>query len=400
MKSRSSSYNKGCPDQLSASCVTWNGPNIPSLGITNGDTLTETVFIIAKKVCSLANQLDLSTLDISCLLNLCEDCQIDKGLKNILQLILDNQCSLKVLIDAINPSGGSDITLTLNMRCLKKFDEFNNEIPQDLNMTLQSIVNQVCDSKDAITALQVTVNDLQNQIDGIDVTPTVTLPNVTNCISTNKPLNTAVNELAADYCAYKETVGPEGDIQDAVGHQTPNLQTKIGNPDGFISSPANMAQSFTNLWLAYTNLLTRVELMESTCCKPSCDNISIGFLESIVNETVILSFTSGAGTDIPSIFTDCGSSITITNATGTTTFTANITIAQEGDTQPIDLSSFTKGETLTFVVNAKMCTDGLTCQRCITKQIRYIDSDCCVITNTSNDDITITYQTAIAQPSG
>lgn len=399
MKPNASSYTKGCPDLLPAGCITWNGPNFPSLGIVTNQVLSETVFIIAKKVCAITNSLDLSNLDLSCLIDLCEDCQVDKSLKNVLQLLLDNQCTLKELIDAINGGISETTTLLVNMKCLKKYDEFENEIPQDLNQSLQSIVNQICDNTDAIETLQATVIDLQNQIDDIDVSPTTTEVNVATCIASSRPVSQALVQVANNYCSYKEDVGSTEDIQEAISRQPIGSNALLGAISGWDLSPNSMANSLNNLWLAYSNLLTRVSLMESTCCKPSCDNVKIGFITTFESSTVTLSFTSGAGTSIPIGFEDCGSTLTITSSDGLITTTVNLPIEYNATTDPVDVSIFTPGDVLDFNLSAKLCSEGLNCDKCIFKKVTYSNSGCCVITNDGDSNATIVYQTPLNTPS-
>jgi len=394
LKAKKTSINSGCPDALSSKCVTWNGPSIPCLDICHDEVLTDVVWAIADKVCKIAHDIDLSTLDIHCLLDLCTSCPEEKTIKTIIQLLLDNQCKLKELIDDIVLNPEVDVTLNVNLRCLKVFDDFGNEIPQDFNQTIQSIINELCNHKTRIETLEAEVIDLQNQIDDIDVTPLVDEPTITTCLTSPKPTSQAVIAIATDYCTYKAAVGSITDIQLAMAQQCPDLNTLFAATPGWNLSPTNQAHSLSNLWIAYCNLLSRVTLIEDTCCSANCDSVKIGFITTFNdNQTVTLSFTPGSGSNIPASFEDCGSELTITNQNNIT-FTVPVEIIQGGDSDDIDVSMFTNGDTLTFNLKAKMCSDTITCEKCYGKVVKYI-AGCCVITNTSDAPITITYQTIV-----
>lgn len=390
-----SSYSKGCPELLSSGCITWNGPNIPCLGICTGDCLTKVVHLLASKFCIIYDGLDLTALDLSCLVANPTVGDDDRTIKYILELILDNQCTLKELIDAIDGSSSSDVTLTLNMRCLKIFDDFGNEIPQNLNATLQSLVNKVCADADRISAVEADIVNIQDQIDALPSPITYVEPSIVTCIDgVTRRTSLTVPIVATAVCAIRTDLGSTIDVQEATARQCAGLGSSLGSISGWKSSPANLAQSFNNLWIAYCNLQQRVTEIETTCCAPSCDSIKVGFLTTFDGTTVVLSFTTGAGTTIPTGYTDCGSTLTISNDSGHE-FTVDIPLAQGYVTDPIDLSTFTVGEELTFGFNVKLCSDSVNCDKCVTKKVKYVSSGCCVITNQGSEDITITYRTPI-----
>ena len=101
-------------------CVQWTGCDIPCLGISNGDYLDEVIFTIVNKLCILSEPLDLSTLNLQCLIDkLGASEPSDRSLVLILQLIIDNECKLKDLIDAINAIiNQEDPPLVLDLKCL------------------------------------------------------------------------------------------------------------------------------------------------------------------------------------------------------------------------------------------------------------------------------------------
>jgi hypothetical protein len=403
---RPTNKTSGCINSTSADCILWTGPNISCIGIEAGMSLTEVEEVIACKICDLSDQLDLSEVNLDCLIAEANIDPEDKNLKLILELILENQCTLKELIDNIN-SGGDDscCDLNLNLKCIRKFDEFENEIPQDLNQTLQSIVNELCDHKDAIDTLEATVDDLQDQIDNLPDPPDpYEEPVISTCVATARPLSEATELLAADYCAYKAVVGTPVQVQGAISQQCDNLNQTLGSEPGWNAAPQNLAQSFSNLWVAYCDLLNRVRAIEQTCCAPSCDKIKIGFTTDFdfENEELTMNFITGAGTLIPSGFVDCGTTLRITDKNGLFLDFAALDISQGSSVGPLSIVGLASG-TLVFNFKTKFClldddeTVILTCQDCVVQEVEYNNPSCCTITNIGTETVDITYSVPITQ---
>lgn len=399
-----SSIITGCTSSTSSDCIKWNGPDIPCIGLTTGMSVTDVEHMLACKVCDIADGLDLSDLDLTCLVAQPDVDPDDKSVKLILQLLLENQCTLKELIDAAN-GGGDDscCDLTLNMKCLKKFDAFDNEIPQNLNQTLQSIINQVCTNKDDIAIIKNDVSDLQDQIDNLpEPTEPYEEPLVTTCVAVAKPLSQAFTLLGADYCTYKTAVGTPLQIQAAMAQQCENLSQELGSEIGWNLAPQNLAQTVSNMWITICDLRDRIKAIEQTCCAPTCDKVKIGFAAEFDtdNGEVTLTFSSGAGTVIPTGFIDCGTVLTITDKNGLTVTHSNLDITQNGIVGPLSLGSLAAG-TLIFSFKTMFClkdnldTIILRCQDCVTEEVVYDGTGCCHIKNTTATDVILIYSSPI-----
>ena len=390
------SGSTGCVNASSSNCIVWEGPSIDCLGICHGESLSTVVHLLGEKVCKFAEGQDLSTLDLSCLIDIVEP--TDRTLAVILQLLLDNQCKLKELIDGIE-TGGSDFTVSLNMKCLTKYDEFENVIPQDLNQTLQSIVNQICTSKDDIANIKADIQQLEQAIDDLTLDPYVE-PEYSTCVNAvPKPATQIVPLLADDLCTYKNKVGTTIQINGAIGRQGTDIAEQYTSTPGFIANAVALAQTVNNQWIVIQDLLNRITVMEQTCCAPACDKVKLGFVPEFDFDakTVTLSFESGAGTNIPMGFEDCGTKLTITDSKGFSKEFGTLAIAQGDTTAALNLSGFTQG-LLNFNFKTKFClkdTDGntvLVCQDCFGQEIEYSDASCCSITNSSGSTVTIVYQ--------
>lgn len=377
--------------------ITWNGECIPCLGIFPKMNLNKVVYIIAEKLCELATPLDLSTLSLECALEILDREETgDRTLAKVLQLLLDNDCKLAELIEAIDGklNNLANKTLVLDLKCLATFDSFGNQLPYNEQTVLQSLISEVCTLKTQMTTVAAGLAALKTKVDNL-VIPSGDEVEIGTCINpVVKPVSQAVIEVSADYCDYKAVLGTKGEFQTAMSRQTQAINTVMGSTNGWITTPTTDAQSQSNQWLLLQYLLTNVQNINKNCCNNTCDDITVGFITSFEGNTVILQFTNGSGTKIPVGFTDCGSTVVIKNQLGVQTLELPIIISQGGETDALDLSMFEKGDTLTFDIDVKMCSETDECQKCVSKVVKYT-SDCCIITNISTEAITIVYNTTV-----
>ena len=396
------SNRKGCIDGvMSGNCITWDGPDIPCLEICTGDTVTKVIYEFGKKFCQALEDSNLSEVDLSCLVNMPSITSSEKTIKKVIELLLQNQCDLK---DLIQQDNSTEDTFSVNLKCLKVFDDFDQEIPQTRDQAIQRIVNQVCTNKDDITELKADISDLQEQIDNLDLTPSVELPNVATCLNgTALPLDEVVDLTASEVCGVKTSVGSLSDIQNALTKQCANLGIQLGSPEGFIPTVSNLSQSLTNAWLTICNLLSRINTIETTCCAPTCDSIAIGF--SLLEDTdspgdYLLRFRNTDGTKLPPTAVDLGSKVFFTGANGIkfmggAASDVNVTLPEggTGSENTYNLSALTGPITVELLV--KVQVGSLVCEKCI-KQVINLTSGCpvCLVENTgTTGTVTITYQT-------
>ncbi len=388
-------------------CIQWNKGDIPSLGIVNGDYLDDIVYAITDKLCDCCGDIDVSSLSLQCIYDKIRtnDTPISNPtLLTVLQLLIDNDCTLKDLIDnlqnQINDISGD--TLVLNLKCLAKEDSFGNPLPYDLKSVLQDLISELCLLKDQVIELFTITGDLQDQIDAINVIP-YELPVITTCISPLRRLDLSLTDVASSLCSFRSSVGTEAQIAGAMANQCSNFNTQFGSIPGFNPFPTNLAQSYSNMELAICNMLTRLIAIESTCCAPSCDKIKLGFISDFDsdNEEVTLTFTFGAGTEIPTGFTDCGTTLRITDKNGLFIDYSSLNIAQNAIVGPLSISGLASG-LLTFNFKTKFClsdTNGqivLTCQDCVEKTVNYNSSGCCTVINGGTQEIVVIYSTQIS----
>lgn len=394
MNPTNSSLNKDTCVNLSSNCVVWEGPDIECLEICTGDSVSDVVNKLGVAYCEFKDSIDLTDFDLKCLFEACQACpEPDKSFINVLSLLRDKICSLEEAIDNIGtPTTPDPEPFSVNLKCLAVTDGNGNILNGDSpDAQVQAIIDQTCTSADDIDLIQNEQEDHEDRITALENDTDDGVPDVTSdCVFIgSKPVDQAYELLDADYCSLKSAIGAPSAILGAIGQQC-DLPALLGNPN-FVLNPTNAAESLNNVWLALCNALSRLTLIEENCCAPTCDDIKIGFSTTFNEDsTVTLGFNAGTGTTIPNGWTDCGSILTITDGLGNST-TIALTIVNNYTSPDIDLTAFSKGATLTFSLDLKMCADSITCQKCISKTVQYSSSACCSITNVSEDDITIVY---------
>lgn len=395
---KAKNQNRTCPDVLSNECIVWQGGDVPVLGICNGDELSVTEKTLADKIVELFDNINMSEVDMNCLISTCQQKCKDTSLKAVIQVLYDNQCCLHDLITGIGQEPVV-VTVKLNLRCLKVFDDFGNEIPQDLNQSLQSIINQVCSTVTDVNAVKASIISIQNQLDILQTTPTTPPePTVTTCLTPGlRPVSQTIPIVAQALCNFQTAVGPSTDMSIAISQQCQKLNTTFAGVDGWLTAVQNFAQSVNNLWILACNLNTRVTSIETNCCKASCDAVKVGFAVQVdsTGTGVFLKFTSGAGSDIPATFKDAGSTVTFTDKNNNFV-TYPLVIVMGATLGDFDLSGLDLSDPFVISVNAILAADGLTCEKCVTRLYQISNTSCpvCKVTAAgTTGSITIIYTT-------
>lgn len=387
--------SRTCPDVMSNECIVWQGGDIPFLNIYNGDPLDISEKHIGDGLVDVYSKIDMSQIDMHCIEDSCAQSCKDTSLLGVIQLLFNNQCCLNDLITGPSADNNSP-TITVNMRCLTVFDDFGNIVLQDLNQSLQSLVNQTCTNTTNITALQTDFSNLQSQVDAINTTP-VTPPeiNITTCLTSLRPISQTIPVVAQTLCDFQTLIGSSADVTQAMSEQCANLNSTFAGVQGWQTSVSNMAQSFNNLWLLACNLSTRLTNIENNCCAVTCDDVKVGFDVQVDSSGtgVFLKFTAGAGTSIPNAFTDAGSSVTFTDKNGNYV-TYPLVISNNANEGDFDLSGLDLTDPITISVTAVLGTSGLTCEKCITRLYTLANTSCpvCQVTASgTTGSVTIAY---------
>lgn len=386
---------KTCASPVSSNCVEWNGMDLPIIEICKGDSISDIQFKVATVVQTILTNSDLTGIDLACLLSDCTSCpEPERTVKNIISLLVSKVCELEDIIGAFSPGNQSDLPY-IPLSCLSyKTAEGDTVSFALLDNAAKLIIQKVCQIDDTVNTHGSILSNHETRITELEEAQTdFTIPAVTSdCLfEGTKEVNDAYETLDTDYCEYKSVLGSASQFQQAFTRVCTDLNSKLGEQTGWTPTPATLAQYFGNLYILGCNVLSRVELIERNCCATGCDSLTVGFIVTFNGSTCTLKFTRGAGTSIPDGFTDCGSMLNISNQDNLVT-SVSLEVVQDGETDEIDLSAYTKGDFLTFEIALKMCTDDVTCEKCVSKIVKYT-ADCCTITNTAGEDVTIFYTT-------
>jgi hypothetical protein len=92
--------------ETSSNCVTWQGPDIPCIGLCEGDSITDVIYKLASEFCDLQEMLGIDNFDLSCI-------TIPEGssygsptnIEELLGLMIDKLCELQSTTGVPGPRG-------------------------------------------------------------------------------------------------------------------------------------------------------------------------------------------------------------------------------------------------------------------------------------------------------
>lgn len=384
--------NKNCEIEncipTPSSCVTWNGGDIEYLGLCDGESLNNVMWEIIHQLEDIAGN-DLSEFDIDSLAEICnKNAPNEVTLLSILNLVKDNQICLKDFIDTLSEQLASILNtqnVNINLKCYAEFDNLGNSLSITRSQLDQLIIDNLCNHKGRIEFLEGEIINLQNQINNIQLNTTVEELSFATCENASvQPTSQQVISLAEAFCDLRTSTGDSAAIASALANTPAGMNAEFGALPGWIMSPTNLAQNYNNLLIAFGNIWARLEANE-VCCEATCKDVELGF-SAVYNEDndgIIITFSAGAGTEIPAGFTDQGSSGTITDIDGNIV-SFNLTIANNS-THEVMISGLNLTGPLEIDITAILGNDGLTCQKCIHRKVNKATCDYCQICVTGTD---------------
>lgn len=380
-----------------SSCVIWNGGDIPFLGICEGDSLNPLMVELIDELKRIAGK-DLSTLDINSLLTICnKEAPEEVTITSILTLLRDNQLCLKVFADELEAQllklfEGKNVKV--NLGCYTNFNGIGLSITRA--QLDQLIIDVLCNHKADLDNMDSTLLRLQEAINEARRNYTIEELLVATCVnSSSLPLSQQIQNTSKEVCDYILVVGTPADIAAALANTPTDLNPEFGAIPGWNSLPIYWAEYYGNTLLEIQNLRERITTIEDVCCAVTCDAVFIDFT-AIYNEDktgIILKFTKGAGTILPSGFEDCGSTGTITDASGHVE-DFDIAIAMNSSTE-ISIAGLDTIGSLDVNISAKICNidKGIECHKCVSKTVEQGACDFCVLT--ASGAVTVTYKICI-----
>lgn len=386
------------PEGINSGEIVWNGPEIKCLDICTGMKINKVIFLLASKLCEVLKPTDLSTLDLKCALEvLGKQETTPRSLQTVLQLLLDNDCHIKTLIDSINQklNANNKTELTLNLKCLQQFDSLGNPIPYTQTSVLQSLINEVCNIKLDNEKITTLLANLGNEVADIkrDITNNSIGRKITTCLATNKDIFEQLTILSKSYCDYVQVVGQTATIQEGISKMSDKVVRNFTNATGFITSPTSLAAQFGNALIVINSLYEDLENIKKNCCKIDCNNIKIEFAVEVDSAgTSVNIIFKNKGTVIPTGFVSVGSILTLSDQFGNSN-EYPIDITGPGIVGPFELLGLDRSKPLTANISVKMNNGSLFCDKCLNKTFNGLGSTCCTITNTSAEAVTVIYST-------
>lgn len=385
-----------------SSCIDWNGGDIDSLGICNGDPLNNITIEIINKLESLAGE-DLSKFDINGLLDICSvKAPLEITLINILTVIKDNHICLKDYIDTLFElvnDLSKEQSINVDLHCLASLDNLGNQLAMTRETLDQLVVNEICDAKSRLNTIEGKIILIAAEVANIDPHATVDELSFSTCIDGGiKPTSSQVIKIADSLCALQTATGTPANIAQSLSKTPAGWNTKFGLISGWDLTPDNWAQAYGNALLVISNLESRLSDIETNCCAITCDDVKIGFsvLWSDDKTSVILKFSPGSGTKLPTGIVDKGSTGTITDQNGNiVSFTVPISVNHEEEVYITGLD--TSGQ-LNINIDARLGNDSITCDKCLNKLItNSMGCAYCEITATGDDTASavLVYRTMI-----
>lgn len=186
---------QNCDKIISDQCVQYTGPDIPLLGICQGEQLSAFENTIVTKLLTLIDGTGITPADIDVECDFLEDIlgNLPPSLNNLLQMLITASCTLRELITEIEEQLANNPTF--NTTCLSGLPA--NPTRDDI---LQAAVTLLCSIKTTVDAIPTTYVKLS------DLTALVTII-VNNINSGSGDDNTQYNRFLIPYVAY-EYYGP------------------------------------------------------------------------------------------------------------------------------------------------------------------------------------------------
>jgi hypothetical protein len=405
---KSNTADKGC-SPVSSNCVIWQGPDLSCINLCNGDAVSDVVYKLATQLCTIQSALDLSTLDLSCLVSFCSatnPAPTNKTLSAVLDFIIDKVCCLNTTIANL-PNGGNTYTepnLALPT-CLQYNDPATGQTITQLvhNQYTLRLGNQYCTLKATVDGHTTTLATYNTRITALENAPGATLPTVTpNCIlpSTPTAMNLVLDELEAQYCNLRSVLGTNAGLTAAVGQQCQNLasQNALSQP-GYVSGlsgwvptsgdalSGTVAGAIKNLWVVLCDMRSAIYDLKNQAGTTDCSAFLLGF-SAAANEarTQVTLFFSGT-TVVPAGFTNCtaqGSKVSIKDTSGHTYIGYVDLVAAQTDSDGITFTvsgaSLNASQNYTVTVEGCVTKNGNTCSKVATFDVPL---PCPIITSVS-----------------
>jgi len=411
---QSNTNQEGC-NPISSNCVIWQGPDIPCITLCKGDSVSDVVAKLAQELCTLVDQLDINTFDLTCFNPICPT---PENIHDLLQFVLDKICTLEQCCNGEappTPTGCPDCVVNI-APCFYFINQLGDQITtMQLTDYVTAIGNKICTILQTITTIQQTLANHEARLTYIELNccSDVPQPEVTMfpvCVITPPPsdpvpISTIVAALEQQFCELRSATGTPNDIFLSIQKQCAGLDLEqslglpgvnMGSLSGWITQVNynDLADSINNMWITICDLRAAVKNIQETCCPTGCEALVINMTATFSGTIITLFFTGS----VPAGFIDCfsaGNELIITDCFGTQLIT-NIPVLTYVNNIPgysIDISATPLSLACNFNLELFGCwtnpSTNTTCEREINYTI--VNTTACPTITTTPTETTIPF---------
>lgn len=379
---------------VSSNCVIWQGPNLSCINLCTGDTVSDVVYNVANQLCTLKTELDLSDLDLSCLVSFCTSVNpapTSQTLAAVLEFIIEKVCCLNTRC-AVLENGGSGSAYTEPTLSLPTCLQYTNAQGQSVTQLIHNQYTLTLGTK--FCELSTLVNTHTTQISGLNTRVTVlenktadALPQIAvQCLTGSSALvdlDVALDTVSDELCALKGVLGTNTAITAAAAKQCTQLSTlpslsstgSMSAIPGWKTSVTTLSDSIFNLWLTVCDMRGAMAALKNCCGTLDCSTVIIDFLATANTARDQITLNFAGLTNIPVTLSECsqnGSKLTVTDSSGKSFITYVQVVANKSGSVNVSLSGSGLNTTLNYTVKLEPCvknSENQTCEKVITKTI-------------------------------
>jgi len=392
LPTKSNTADKGC-SPVSSNCVIWQGPDLSCINLCNGDSISNVVYAMATKLCSVQSAYDLTSLDLTCLVSFCTStgaAPTIKSLSAVLDFIIKKVCCLNTTVAAIVPGGTSYTEPTLTLpACLQYTNGQGQTVTQLIhNQFTLTLATKICAINTIVTSHTSTLASHETRIVTLETATAVALPTVTpKCVlpATPTAMNIVLGALESQFCDLKAVLGSNTQLtamaaQQCTGLNAATALSQSGTMSGITnwnSTATTVAQSLQNLWITVCDMRAAVYSLKTTAGTTDCSAFLLGFVAAANNDRTIVTLYFNTGTTvIPSGFANCnaqGSKVTITDTSGHSYvgYVDLVASVSNGSGYPFTVTgaSLNAGQNYTVVVEGCVTKNGNACSKTATQTV-------------------------------
>lgn len=399
----SNTADQGC-SPVSSNCVIWQGPNLSCINLCKGDTVSDVVYKVATQLCTLQTELDLSDLDLSCLVSFCSSANpapTTQTLAAVLEFIIEKVCCLNTRCTVLEggSSGSSFTEPTLSLpTCLQYTNAQGQNVTQLVhNQYTLTLATKFCELKGVVDTHTTQISGLNTRVAALENTTAEDLPQISiQCLTGSSALvdlDDALDTVSDELCALKSVLGSNTSITAAAAKQCTSLSnlpalSVTGNMSaltGWKSTVTNLSDSINNLWLTVCDMRASLVAVKDSVGTVSCPSVIIDFTAALNQARTSLTINFNGLTSYQNVlgltgFSDCSQSgsiltiedsagkkyITNVNVVNNATNAAGVVIAIPTGTGANQLNA-----TLNYKVTLQACVkkDNVECNKVIEKTL-------------------------------